>query len=1126
MKKIGILLSLIVLGIITVMTLASCGEPEIVGLTFADSEVEYDGAEHTMEVSGLPEGATVTYALEGPYKDAGEYQITATVKQEGFADKVITAKLTISPKAVTVSYSGLSFKANGEVPEITYTVNDLIEGDTVELEFDFGDCDFTETGDGYTFKAKSKNPNYTLKKVSAEKEFELVENVHTVYYDTGVEGVTLDPEEEVNDNGRIRAPRSINNSGYDFLGWFNGEEQWDFDNDRVKGDMTLVAKWQPKTYTISYQLNGGVNFADNPKAFVFDVGAEIYAPKKEGYIFLGWYSDRELTTPAKELAPKAVSKDVTLFAKWSEVDYTKIISGANLDAAIVSDKTLVNGRFRYTLSANITSFADNGVIRIGRGFGARDGSYVEITATEIRVITIGEGEKKIVQSKKHSRNVQCYFAVDVTVNAGKASVTLHTVDGACTQSFDFLGRNGEIFASMENATLKDVNFGWADNAVTAPVWVIGGADIGSNQSNSWTTQLVTEKFDDVMFIGVNGATSTDVLAATKEALKSSVPEYIIWSFSKESGTAYEANLAEFLTLCDDKQIIPVLTTHLEAEDSANAAKNSSVKTSERKYIDFAALASDSRIYQNGAYTEHGAKAMMAKLFVDFPEFITPTTPIRTESADVLNYTTGKLLLDGGRDNRVRDGKHLIFTAKLDGTLGEQETVSVGHGQNTNYSNWVEITGKNLLFYYLDGAYKAGDVAKPQSTTRHNLTIKNYITVIISADDDRQGDLVTIVTEGGSFTKKVDWNASNGAIFASVSGAELTDAKMNWTCVDYTEDIWLIGASFFSLGADNRWPYYLYEDKYDDNIFIAGLGGMNGPEGIDELKYSLSTGHTPKALAWGVGMNDGADKGTISQSYYDSLLELMEICEENGIKLYIMTIPTTTKYDNTYKTNFVLDKTGDFANYDYEVIDIARAVNAKVNPGWYDHMLSSDEVHPNRIGARAFYLQFLCDFPELMGGIGAAVYEKTQKTLTAGSVIKVEENENAKRQSAIVFSADFFGSSLSGTIEIGNGKGSEGSSYVAIDKDYVKVYTIENGKKVLVCEAHNQADMKDLVNVAIHVNGSKAKISIMSSAEKNYDPNNVTVFSVETYWSAVGDAYASVTGQSLTNANLKWHTWED
>ncbi len=79
---------------LSIFAIASCGAREIVGLTFLDSEVEYDGAEYTVEVSGLPESATVTYSPEGPYKNAGEYQITATVKQEGFADKTLTAKLT------------------------------------------------------------------------------------------------------------------------------------------------------------------------------------------------------------------------------------------------------------------------------------------------------------------------------------------------------------------------------------------------------------------------------------------------------------------------------------------------------------------------------------------------------------------------------------------------------------------------------------------------------------------------------------------------------------------------------------------------------------------------------------------------------------------------------------------------------------------------------------------------------------------------------------------------------------------------------------------------------------------------------------------------------------------------
>ena len=42
---------------------------------------------------------------------------------------------------------------------------------------------------------------------------------------------------------------------YKFEGWYNGEDKWDFDNDVVKGDITLVARWtEGDKYSPDYEL--------------------------------------------------------------------------------------------------------------------------------------------------------------------------------------------------------------------------------------------------------------------------------------------------------------------------------------------------------------------------------------------------------------------------------------------------------------------------------------------------------------------------------------------------------------------------------------------------------------------------------------------------------------------------------------------------------------------------------------------------------------------------------------------------------------------------------------------------------------------------------------------------------
>ena len=68
---------------------------EFEGLSFADQNVVYDGAKHSLSVSNLPEGANVTYSGQD-YVNAGTYPITAVVKKTGYVDKTLKATLTIA----------------------------------------------------------------------------------------------------------------------------------------------------------------------------------------------------------------------------------------------------------------------------------------------------------------------------------------------------------------------------------------------------------------------------------------------------------------------------------------------------------------------------------------------------------------------------------------------------------------------------------------------------------------------------------------------------------------------------------------------------------------------------------------------------------------------------------------------------------------------------------------------------------------------------------------------------------------------------------------------------------------------------------------------------------------------
>lgn len=82
------------------------------GVAFADADFDYDGTAKTLAVVGAPEGTGVTYvykkggAVVTAAVSAGVYEVTATLKKDGYNDKTLTAKLTIN----YLTFDGITFE--------------------------------------------------------------------------------------------------------------------------------------------------------------------------------------------------------------------------------------------------------------------------------------------------------------------------------------------------------------------------------------------------------------------------------------------------------------------------------------------------------------------------------------------------------------------------------------------------------------------------------------------------------------------------------------------------------------------------------------------------------------------------------------------------------------------------------------------------------------------------------------------------------------------------------------------------------------------------------------------------------------------------------------------------------
>ena len=112
---------------------------------------------------------------------------------------------------------------------------------------------------------------------------------------------------QIRANAPAARPADPTKEGYTFIGWYNGESEWDFEAP-VTADLTLTAKWQVNQYTITFKPeNGGQDIVIKQ-----DSGTAITAPAnptKTGYTFAGWDKTIPSTMPAG---------DMTITARWTE----------------------------------------------------------------------------------------------------------------------------------------------------------------------------------------------------------------------------------------------------------------------------------------------------------------------------------------------------------------------------------------------------------------------------------------------------------------------------------------------------------------------------------------------------------------------------------------------------------------------------------------------------------------------------------------------------------------------------------------------------------------------------------------------------------------------------------------
>ena len=178
--------------------------------------------------------------------------------------------------------------------------------------------------------------------------------------------ITFDPDngdqsitQKVNwskDGATLTAPDPVpTKEGHSLDGWYydnNGTEtKWNFDTDTVKCTMTLKAKWELSTYSVTLQTDGGtIASGKEVTGYTYGTGAVLPTANdmtREGYRFDGWYADSSFSgSPITEISATETGNK-TFYAKWTK-NTTPIIPGNDTNNIVEQYKTDDNGSGEQT----------------------------------------------------------------------------------------------------------------------------------------------------------------------------------------------------------------------------------------------------------------------------------------------------------------------------------------------------------------------------------------------------------------------------------------------------------------------------------------------------------------------------------------------------------------------------------------------------------------------------------------------------------------------------------------------------------------------------------------------------------------------------------------------------------
>ena len=247
--------------------------------------------------------------------------------------------------------------------------------------------------------------------------------------------LTLKPENgEANIVKSLKFGATVNlpvltNTGYRFTGW-----------DRLTAktmpsvNLTYTALWEPNTYTVSFDSNGGSNVSSISVGYGTKYGS-LPTPVKTGYTFLGWYTNESddvgIGVQIKANTTVSITTSQILYAKWAGNPHTPYTVEHYLQN--IGDDGYPASPFSQDKPAGTAGMEVTPEVKDYAGFTAPRSKTVTIAGDESTVVKYYYMRNSYTLMIKHENGLED------TVSTAKFGANVELPDSLLRQGYTFVG---------------------------------------------------------------------------------------------------------------------------------------------------------------------------------------------------------------------------------------------------------------------------------------------------------------------------------------------------------------------------------------------------------------------------------------------------------------------------------------------------------------------------------------------------------------------------------------------------------------------------------------------------------------------------------------------------------------